>query len=175
MKTNYEFIKPISTKKALYRNIDGKYVIKKIKAYPPEILNKTELSLYKRYKNSATTRGHSFQISTTTFKRLIKSNCLYCGVSPKQEHNGLIYNGIDRVDNSKGYDIENCIACCGICNRAKGTMSRSDYESYLTRIVNHLKHETEAFENKDILKLMENHNDRMEKAGWVTFALTEND
>jgi hypothetical protein len=39
----------------------------------------------------------------------------------------FIYNGIDRVDNNKGYTIENCVPCCTAVNYAKLDMSYSDF------------------------------------------------
>src|SRR5438132_12656210 len=43
-------------------------------------------------------------------------DCFYCGHVALE---GLTLNGIDRVDSSKGYCLENCVACCGMCNRMK--------------------------------------------------------
>lgn len=48
--------------------------------------------------------------------------------------NGHFYfNGIDRVDNFKGYTLENSVPCCTICNRAKSNMLYDDFMSYIQR------------------------------------------
>jgi hypothetical protein len=40
--------------------------------------------------------------------------CYYCKSQKENE-----VNGIDRVDNSKGYTKDNCVSCCQFCNRMK--------------------------------------------------------
>lgn len=44
--------------------------------------------------------------------------CFYCGSKS---------TGLDRVDNSKGYVLENCVACCWRCNSWKSTSSFKDF------------------------------------------------
>jgi hypothetical protein len=46
---------------------------------------------------------------------------MYCHYPPRGG-----FNGIDRVDNSKGYILGNCVPCCSWCNRAKadGTLAK---------------------------------------------------
>ena len=36
-------------------------------------------------------------------------------------------NGVDRVDNTKGYSVDNSVPCCKFCNTAKHTMSEGDF------------------------------------------------
>jgi hypothetical protein len=69
---------------------------------------------YKRYINNALKRKYTFEIQFEDFKELVKSPCYYCNYYLETE-----INGIDRVDNSKGYTKENSAACCSICNRIK--------------------------------------------------------
>jgi hypothetical protein len=38
-----------------------------------------------------------------------------------------VYNGIDRLDSSKGYVLENCVPCCSEINWAKRVMSFEDF------------------------------------------------
>lgn len=49
------------------------------------------------------------------------------------------YNGIDRMDNSKGYVDGNVLPCCSICNHAKHVMNYDDFISWINRIVNFRK------------------------------------
>lgn len=37
------------------------------------------------------------------------------------------YNGVDRVDNTKGYTLENCVTCCAEANYAKRALSYADF------------------------------------------------
>ena len=104
------------------------------------------LALYKEYIKSASRRNHTWSIDLIEFKYLIKQECIYCKTPPMQlqkhsrnlvsNYDGLLYNGIDRVNNDKGYISDNVITCCGWCNRAKGTRSYSEMNMYIERIKN---------------------------------------
>jgi hypothetical protein len=79
-------------------------------------------------------RGQIWKLSRDDVRSLTSDDCFYCGHSPSQKpstqtklNGDYIYNGIDRVDNSVGYTIENCVPCCWKCNRAKGTLSYKDF------------------------------------------------
>jgi hypothetical protein len=89
-------------------------------------------------KTGAEGRGLDFSLSYKDFKEIVHRNCYLCGCEPKDKHysyNRLrysrgehedeyaIFNGIDRVDSSLGYSIENCKACCFVCNRMKTDFS----------------------------------------------------
>jgi hypothetical protein len=83
--------------------------------------------LYIIYRASAKRRKHEFSLSKDEFISLTSSNCFYCGCSPSRAYNGgkkfttsYICNGIDRVDNKRGYFLENCVASCWSCNKKKG-------------------------------------------------------
>ncbi len=158
-----EFIKYISTKKALYATSSG-LKIKRISVLPV-VLNKDELTLYKRYKNSAKSRNKTFELSTTTFKRLIYSKCYYCGIEPRQKVGDIQYNGIDRLNNDDGYHIENCLACCKVCNRGKGTMSSEEYVEHLTRVAQLLIPQYEAYRLGDLELTKKLRKEQLKNAG----------
>lgn len=85
-------------------------------------------SLYAQYKtNCANKRGYEFDLSLDQFKKLTESNCYYCGKPPlqikKSKTSYYTYNGIDRVDNSKGYVVSNTVPSCGECNSLKSGVS----------------------------------------------------
>lgn len=66
----------------------------------------------------------SWDLPLETYKRLVTGDCYYCGKPPSQllhgaASRGLLRNGIDRVDNKKGYELGNCVSCCVSCNREK--------------------------------------------------------
>ena len=98
--------------------------------------------LYGRYKAGAKKRGYDFQISKDLFLELTKKNCFYCGAEPnhiiKNEFGtgDYLYNGIDRIDNDKGYEIDNVVACCEACNRAKLEMSKKEFLAWIEKVYN---------------------------------------
>lgn len=92
-------------------------------------------SVWQSYKCGAINRGYAFDLDKKQFYNLTQENCFYCGMIPSQHRkprckgklNSFIYNGIDRLDNSLGYDMNNCVSCCGRCNRMKSDMSYMDF------------------------------------------------
>lgn len=94
------------------------------------------------YKSSATKRGVGWDLSSNNCRRLFKQPCFYCGdietnCASHRPNSIYRYNGLDRVDPSLGYSIDNVVSCCFICNRAKNAMSMSDFKSWLNRITQH--------------------------------------
>jgi hypothetical protein len=100
--------------------------------------------LIRNYKAGAKRRKRKFKLTEEEFLTICKSNCKYCNCPPTQVSSGdkgcngkFIYNGIDRVDNNKGYTIENSVACCSICNIAKHQLSKDEFLNWITRVYNH--------------------------------------
>lgn len=96
------------------------------------------------YQQEARRRGFVFDLDEDTFARMTKQKCAYCGQSPQTIHKArgkvsnavpYIYNGIDRVDNLRGYIVGNCVPCCPVCNRAKTTMGKEEFLSWAKRVV----------------------------------------
>lgn len=148
-----EYIRPISSKKALYLTVKGYKVQKADK--PPVELSKSEINLYKQYKRNAEAREYKFELSTDTFQRLIHSKCVYCGKLPSQKIGDIEYNGIDRINNNCGYNIDNCLACCKVCNRGKGILSYEEYLVHLKNIVDNFKEAFQAFDSGNTIKCTE--------------------
>lgn len=99
--------------------------------------------LMKKYEAQAGYRDLEFSLSKEQFSEITKQNCYYCGKEPSQVVNlrgcngEYVYNGIDRLDNSKGYTADNCVPCCGFCNKAKQTMGVEDFYSWIDRVYEH--------------------------------------
>ena len=98
--------------------------------------------IYSRYKYSAKKRNYSFNLTYNEFKLIIKENCHYCNAAPKESGSSksinktdlpVLHNGIDRVNNIKGYSSFNVVPCCSICNIMKQTL---EYEEFLNHISN---------------------------------------
>lgn len=100
--------------------------------------------LYGTYKHAAKKRGLSFSLTKADVLRLTSDNCAYCGTLPNaafvvsahkatRDNSVYIYNGIDRIDNRRGYEADNVVACCVDCNWAKGTRTQDEFVSWLVR------------------------------------------
>lgn len=100
-------------------------------------------SVLDNYKRAAERRGYNFNLTEEEFFSLIISDCYYCGTSLSMVNNEqkcrgriLLYNGVDRKDNSIGYDKENCVPCCKICNNSKASLTLEEWNAWITRIYN---------------------------------------
>ena len=70
-----------------------------------------------------------------TFIKIATSKCSYCGAEPRETGYGVVCNGIDRIDNSRGYTLDNVSSCCTRCNIMKGNMSRNEFLDHISKIV----------------------------------------
>jgi hypothetical protein len=62
------------------------------------------------------------------------------GACAEQRLNGVfIGNGVDRVENSLGYSVDNCVACCKICNWMKLTLSVDEFKAHVIKIARHME------------------------------------
>ena len=100
--------------------------------------------IFYRYKINAERRNLYFELTKNQLKSIINMNCHYCGKEPELKYNdktkglhGHKTNGVDRIDNSKGYIEGNVVPCCEICNRAKLKMSKEDFLSWVERVYNY--------------------------------------
>jgi len=100
-----------------------------------------------KYKTAAKKRNLKFELDFKDFKQLIFRECSYCGrknvnlLDDSRFEEPLSYNGIDRVENDKGYTHKNVVPCCGTCNRMKRALSRSEFINHCQRIVQNLENE----------------------------------
>jgi hypothetical protein len=102
--------------------------------------------LYAQYKYNADRRWrtYSFDLPFEEFLRIIVLPCHYCGTEAKEinyknKKNIVIkLNGIDRVNNNKGYTVNNVVPCCKKCNWMKGKDSTEDFLAHLNLILKHL-------------------------------------
>lgn len=97
-------------------------------------------SIYKEYKDGAKYRKLNFDINIELFSKLIKKNCSYCNCTPKTVKKtstyNFKYNGIDRINNKKGYTKNNVTTCCIDCNKAKWMLTKNEFKKLITNIYN---------------------------------------
>ena len=89
--------------------------------------------LYRGYRKNS---KNEFELTLEEFKFFLGKPCKYCGKSSSNVLNyrgikntllKVKYNGIDRVDSSKGYTMDNCVTCCYRCNYMKSNMSTEEF------------------------------------------------
>lgn len=98
-----------------------------------------------QYKRHAGARNLEFAIDRERFEKLVRSPCFYCGEPAgnlkrtKNFKEGFRHNGIDRMDSSKDYTPDNCVPCCGQCNRAKRDTPQAVFIAWIHRASKHLE------------------------------------
>lgn len=94
--------------------------------------------IYTIYNISANKRNLQFNLTKKQFKNIIIKNCYYCNSKPNNISNTktskFIYNGIDRVDNTFGYLINNVVPCCKTCNRAKDIQNKEEFLNWIKTV-----------------------------------------
>jgi hypothetical protein len=92
------------------------------------------------YKNRAKNGGRTWNLTTEQAEAIFRADCHYCGKEPshqmraKKMNGGYVYNGIDRIDNSKGYEPGNVVPCCRRCNMAKNDMPYEEFLDLVERV-----------------------------------------
>jgi hypothetical protein len=110
------------------------------------------------YKRKAKMRNLVWELSAGKAEELFSLPCFYCKAPPASKINiylnlqgklrdsrskthsqsklnaTFVFNGIDRKDNNLGYTEENCVSCCAICNRAKGTLEFKDFIAWISNL-----------------------------------------
>ena len=81
---------------------------------------------YDHYKHGAKSRKLCFDLTIDEFKNITSQPCAYCGEFSVY-FNGVGINGIDRIDSSKGYIVNNVIPCCEMCNKMKSNYNVKDW------------------------------------------------
>ena len=98
-------------------------------------------------KANAKQRNLEWTLSEKEVRDLIQEPCYYCGRLPQNHSNNKYIqnecngdfpsNGLDRVDNSKGYTRDNVVSCCSQCNSMKEKMNISEFKDQITKIYKH--------------------------------------
>lgn len=107
------------------------------------------------YKVEAKRRGKCFSLNLEEFIALSSQKCHYCGANPIVfnafkadprkiskwiephliEPANILWNGLDRIDSSIGYEVSNCLPCCGFCNRSKLDKTYQEFMEWIERLI----------------------------------------
>jgi hypothetical protein len=83
----------------------------------------------------AKSRGLEVTLTLEQFTKLIENECTYCGGSTVNYGSGL-----DRVDSTRGYTLENSVPCCYLCNVMKSDLTLEAFYEQAQRIIDYRKH-----------------------------------
>jgi len=92
------------------------------------------------YKKNAEKRGIKYNITEEQFKEITQRDCYYCGAKPSnsfeqpKSNGAYIYNGMDRINSTKGYTIDNVVPCCRACNQAKSNYTIEEFKDWVLRV-----------------------------------------
>ena len=79
------------------------------------------------YKQNARSRGLGFFLTEEEFLSFWGTPCHYCG-------DEVLTIGLDRVDNSRGYSMDNVVSCHEFCNKMKLTLSHDEFVSVCRKV-----------------------------------------
>jgi predicted Zn-ribbon and HTH transcriptional regulator len=112
-----------------------------------------EYYFFMQYRKDGKKRGYNWNLTLEQFTALIYGNCHYCGKPPSAirtplKHMGMsqklteeakiTVNGIDRKNNTIGYEPTNCVSCCKLHNQSKMDTSYEEYLQGIIDVYNHL-------------------------------------
>lgn len=96
---------------------------------------------YHEYRRGAKNAGRDFELSFDYFMVITQQDCHYCDEAPsnvnkvdKEWAEDFVYNGIDRLDSTKGYTEDNVLPCCKYCNYMKRELTYSEFTARISRI-----------------------------------------
>lgn len=94
--------------------------------------------IYNGYIRNAKKDKREFSLSYEDVIGLIHKPCHYCGEIDVKIgfylKDAYFLNGIDRVDSSKGYTLENTVPCCKKCNISKHNYTQEEFLEHIKKI-----------------------------------------
>lgn len=117
--------KEINNKNAIYQKT-YKYTIK---------------ARYTQNRGEVIRKGNQhWSITLDQFKKLhIDNTCTYCNLKMPKTYG----SGLDRIDCSKGYILDNVVTCCVICNKTKSNIFNYNEMIKIGRVINQIKKDRE--------------------------------
>jgi hypothetical protein len=83
-----------------------------------------------QYKGNAKTRNIAWELTRKEFESFWQEPCSYCGSE-------IETIGLDRIDSSQSYNIDNVVSCCSICNAMKLDHSYEKWINHMKKVIKH--------------------------------------
>lgn len=103
--------------------------------------NRTLSKAKAQFKYAYKLRNLTNELSDLDLEFIMFSRCFYCN----KKYDTPI--GVDRLDNSIGYTLENSVPCCLVCNRMKLNFTTKQFISHIQLIYSALNKRGELLEN----------------------------
>lgn len=84
---------------------------------------------YVKYRSGARSRDIDFNISFEDFMEFWQQPCAYCG-------SDIETVGLDRMNGKVGYDKNNIIPCCSVCNKMKMNLTVNEFLNQCEKVAN---------------------------------------
>lgn len=101
-------------------------------------------SMMASYRGSRAAQRYGFELTYQEFAALVVADCAYCGAKPQLRHykrrgqsESLALNGIDRINNSRGYERRNVLTACSQCNFAKNDLDPRQFLGWIAGMLTH--------------------------------------
>ncbi len=118
----------------------------KLQPKPRDLEEHIRCTTIKQFIQKAKARNIAIALDESTIIELSNSNCYYCNSPPsnayrirRKEASKFLYQGIDRLDHTKGYEPENVVPCCKLCNMAKHILNQHEFFELVLSIYENLK------------------------------------
>lgn len=87
---------------------------------------------HQRLKTNCKRRKLDLKINLEQYEHFLSKNCHYCDKNISKETG----SGLDRIDNNKGYLIDNVVTCCGACNQVRNVhLSKEEMEVAMEAVI----------------------------------------
>jgi hypothetical protein len=104
-------------------------------------ITKKQYGSWYLYKWHAKNRNLEWKLSMSVFSTMTSKNCFYCGQLDWVNKSV----GIDRINNEKGYYIDNCVPCCYWCNYAKHIKDLDEFRTWTKTTYEYLTSNSKSY------------------------------
>ena len=108
-------------------------------------LERESKNAWYQFKQKSAARKKESELSREFYENLITLPCHYCGAVRPSTSLSL---WIDRLDNSKGYLVDNVAPCCPKCNKIKGNLLLETEMLEIIKILKKLRSKDDIWEPK---------------------------
>ncbi len=88
---------------------------------------------FQTIRSQAAARGYTLTLTREQIDALVVQQCYYCGQAAASD----TIHSLDRVDNARGYEPDNVVTCCGMCNMMKCDWSLDDFIRAIVNVAAH--------------------------------------